>query len=79
MTIEIKNPSSELQKDILTFIPVNYRYYKDGSFYIDSQYVTIDPFTDHVSIAVHRQYISIKLHFYQKIDCEIVIAHKGGL
>lgn len=79
MTIEIKKPNPDLEKDILTFIPVNYRFYKDGSYYIDSQFMTLDPFSDLVNITVKQQYITIKLHYYTKIDCLDTICHKGGL
>ena len=79
MTIEIKKPNPDLEKDILTFIPVNYRYYKDGSYFIDSQFMTTDPFTDQVNITVKQHYISIKLHYYNKTDCIDTIVHKGGL
>lgn len=79
MTIEIKNPNPDLEKDILTFIPVNYRYYKDGSYFIDSQLMTTDPFSDLVNITVKQHYITIKLHYYNKIDCADTICHKGGL
>lgn len=79
MTIEIRKPNPDLEKDILTFIPVNYRYYKDGSYYIDSQLMTTDPFSDLVNITVKQQYITIKLHYYNRIDCADTICHKGGL
>lgn len=79
MIIEIKKPVQELEKEILTFIPVTHRYYKDGSYYINSHNMTIDPFTDYVTISVKQRYISIKLHFYFGIDCEEVICRKGGI
>lgn len=79
MIIEIKQPTEELEKEILTFIPVNYRYYKDNSYFIDSQLMTIDPFTDFVTISVKKHYITIKLHFYNRTDCADTICHKGGL
>jgi hypothetical protein len=79
MIIEIKNPNPELEKDILTFIPVNYRYQKNLSYYIESQLMTIDPFTDFVNIIVKHHNVTIKLHYYNKTECFDTICHKGGL
>lgn len=79
MIIEIKKPNSQLEKEILTFIPVTHRYYKDGSYYINIHIMTLDPFTDFVTITVKQQYLSIKLQYYNRVSCADTICHKGGL
>ena len=79
MIIEIKSPTPDLEKDIITFIPVNYRYKKNDSYYIEPSTVTLDPFTDRVVISIEHHYIIIKLIFYIHTQCVDVIAHKGGI
>lgn len=79
MLIEIKAPTPDLEKDILTFIPVNYRYKKNDSYYMETYHVTIDPFTDRVDIFIKHNYIKIQLIFYIRVQCSNVIVHKKGI
>ena len=79
MIIEIKTPTPDLEKDILTFIPVNYRYKKNDSYYLEPSTVTLDPFTDRVVISIKHNYVIIQLTFYIHTQCNDVIAHKGGI
>lgn len=79
MIIEIKSPEPDLEKDILTFIPVNYRYKKNDSYYLVPSTVTLDPFTDRVVISIKHNYVIIQLTFYNRTQCADVIAYKGGI
>lgn len=79
MTVEIKSPTPDLEKDILTFIPVNYRYKRDESYYLEPYNMTLDPFTDRIDIFIKHNYVKIQLHFYNRVQCEDVIVHKGGI
>ena len=79
MIVEIKNPTPDLEKDILTFIPVNYRYRKGSSYYLEPYHMTKDPLTDRIDIFIKHSYIKIQLTFYNRIQCDNVIVHKGGI
>ena len=79
MTVEIKSPTPDLEKDILTFIPVNYRYKRNESYYLEPYNMTLDPFTDRIDIFIKHNYVKIQLHFYNRVQCADVIVHKGGV
>ena len=79
MTIEIINPSDQLEKDILTFIPVTNRFKSDSGYYIETYHITQDPFTDRIDIFIHTEHIKMDIHFIDHIDCDRVLVHKGGI
>lgn len=79
MNIEIINPSVNLEKDILTFIPITHRFKTTTGYALDTYHVTQDPFTDRVDIFIHTQHIKMDLHFITLVDCHDVVIHKGGI
>lgn len=79
MNIEIINPSINLEKDILTFIPITHRFKTSTGYALDTYHVTHDPFTDRVDIFIHTQHIKMDLHFIDRVDCQHVVVHKGGI
>lgn len=79
MTMEIINPTPELEKTILTFIPVTHRYKTERGYAIESYHATKDPFNDRVDIFIKTQHIKLDLSYGDRIDCDCTIVHKGGL
>lgn len=79
MNVEIINPSVDLEKDILTFIPVTNRAKSSSGYYIDTYHMTKDPFTDRIDIFIHTEHIKMDLHYINQVDCQNTLVHKGGL
>lgn len=79
MSIEIINPSPELEKTILTFIPVTHRFKTECGYAIESYHATMDPFSDRVDIFIKSPHIKLDLNYQDRIDNDSTIIHKGGI
>lgn len=79
MSIEIINPTPDLEKTILTFIPVTHRFKTDRGYAIESYHATMDPFSDRVDIFIKTAHIKLDLNYRDREDCDSTVIHKGGI